>query len=100
MRQTLQERLQRLIGDTPRLKVADAAGISTGTLHYLLSGKTTEPKPSTLQALAVTFGGNSLEDQQRTYAELMFLAGYLDLLPSEMLKVLADLGINIKSSTD
>lgn len=90
MQETLQERLQRLIGDTPRIKVAEAAGISTGTLHYLLSGKTTEPKPSTLRAIAETFGGDTLAAKQQTYAELMLLAGYLDLLPPKMLQVLKE----------
>lgn len=94
MQETLQKRLQHLIGDTPRIKVAEVAGISTGTLHYLLSGKTTEPKPSTLRALAESFGGNSLAAKQQTYAELMLLAGYFEMLPAEMLRVLEELSIS------
>lgn len=91
MRGTLKDQVRQLIGDTPVMKAAELAGVGTGTLQYLLSGKTTEPKPSTLQLLAETFGGESVVDRQRAYTELMFSAGYLDFLLPEMLEVLQDL---------
>jgi transcriptional regulator with XRE-family HTH domain len=79
--ETLAEYVRYVIRGTPNDKAAQAAGISSGTMHYILSGRTNNPKPETLEAIAKAFGRNDVE-RRLFYAEMMRLSGYLELLPN------------------
>jgi transcriptional regulator with XRE-family HTH domain len=61
--------------------IADAIGISSGTLSYIGSGKTEKPAPETLRRIAVYFGGGDAVRAAAIYEEFMNRAGYLDALP-------------------
>lgn len=80
---SLAEYVRTLIGELAVGKAAKAAGIAAGTLQYILTGETEEPKPDTLAALALRFGEGK-EGQRRAYADMMNLAGYLDMMPDDV----------------
>jgi hypothetical protein len=84
---TLASFVRTLLGDAPIGPTALAANISAGRLYNLLTGKVKEPQPQTLARLARHFGATDAE-RRRLYAQMMALAGYLTLLPREMLDVL------------
>lgn len=61
-------------------QIADATGLSKGTLSQIVQGQTQSPDPKTLARLARYFGKTEVE-QREIYEQMMSLAGYLELLP-------------------
>lgn len=66
--------------NTPFQAIADATGISKGTLSQITAGRTKSPDPDTLRRLAIFFGKSEAE-VAAIYEEFMNRAGYLDGLP-------------------
>jgi transcriptional regulator with XRE-family HTH domain len=62
-------------------KIADATGISTGTLSHIGTGRTKQPDPETLRKLAMYFADNDATGAAVVYEEFMSRAGYLAALP-------------------
>jgi transcriptional regulator with XRE-family HTH domain len=61
--------------------IADAIGVSPGTLSYISSGRTEKPAPETLRRIAAYFGGGNAQQAALIYQEFMDRAGYLAALP-------------------
>lgn len=55
--------------------------VSRGTIQQIVAGETLSPGPETLASLALYFGSSD-QEQRQIYAEMMRLAGYLELMPN------------------
>jgi hypothetical protein len=80
---TLGTYVRRLMGDLPIAPTAKAMGIAHGSLHNVMTDAIAKPQPITLERIAVYFGGEDEDEQRRIYADLMRLAGHLDLMPTD-----------------
>ena len=80
----LAQYVDNLRGRTSYRNAGAKIGISGGSLHKIAIGSVQKPSPRTLVKIAQYYG-ESEADQQKIYATLMKLAGYLDLMPRAVL---------------
>lgn len=80
----LAQYVDSLRGGTSYRDAAAEIGVSRGSLHSIVIGRTKNPSPYVLSKIAEYYGNNYV-DQQKIYATLMKLAGYLDLMPRAVL---------------
>jgi hypothetical protein len=74
--------VKQLMGDASIYTTAQAAGVSNGGLHAIVRGQVEKPTPDVLERLALHFG-KADQERREIYAELMRLAGYLELMPQQ-----------------
>ena len=78
-------------GDSSYNDAAKETGVSTNTLYKIIKAQTSNPTPDILSKLATAYGATK-QRQRQIYADLMRLAGYMDMMPRRVWQVLREEG--------